>query len=303
MHCEIDKKYRMENSRQHTGQHVLSGVISRLFGAASSSFKINEDLSTIEINQKFTKQQVEQVDEEVSKIISDDIPVTIEIIEDQAKVPATIRKKYDFLPIRIVSVEGIDQCPCCGTHCASTSQLLQFKLFQTESVSGGTKLYFAFGNRCAKRIANKCKILQNICDRFTCGEELVEKNVENACADLKQTQKLYQEILRNVGTKWAAQSVIEIGSHKLLIVPYQISDAGAQTLLGALTKQYKQGIIVFYEKGITTLVVNDQDGENIVQTMKEKLDKFVVKCGGAKTRWSITLSKKLSEKEIKELLQ
>lgn len=165
------------------------------------------------------------------------------------------------------------------------------------------KLYFAFGNRCAKRIANKCKTLQNICDRFTCGEELVEKNVENTCSELKQTQKLYMDMLKNVGNKWAVQSAVDTGSHKLLMVPYSISETGAQTLLGSLTKQYKQGIVVFYEKGTTTIIINDQDGETITQVIKKQMEKFVVKCGGAKTRWSIVLSKKVAEKDIKELLQ
>jgi alanyl-tRNA synthetase len=49
--------------------------------------------------------------------------------------------------VRLVEIEGIDVNTCGGTHCASTSDIEALKLLGTESVRGGTRLFWVAGGR------------------------------------------------------------------------------------------------------------------------------------------------------------
>lgn len=49
--------------------------------------------------------------------------------------------------VRLVEIDGIDLNTCGGTHCASTAELEALKLLGTESVRGGTRIYYVAGAR------------------------------------------------------------------------------------------------------------------------------------------------------------
>ena len=54
--------------------------------------------------------------------------------------------------VRLVEIEGVDLNTCGGTHLDSTAEIESLALLGTESIRGGTRLYFAAGKRVRDRL-------------------------------------------------------------------------------------------------------------------------------------------------------
>src|SRR3990172_2825664 len=55
---EIDWQRRFDHMQQHTGQHVLSAVFDRQFGAATTSFHMGTETSTIDLAREVTPGEI-----------------------------------------------------------------------------------------------------------------------------------------------------------------------------------------------------------------------------------------------------
>jgi hypothetical protein len=54
--------------------------------------------------------------------------------------------------IRIMSIEGVDNNTCCGTHVKTTSHLEMVKLLEAETIKGQTRVWFVAGGRVTKAL-------------------------------------------------------------------------------------------------------------------------------------------------------
>jgi alanyl-tRNA synthetase len=55
--------------------------------------------------------------------------------------------------VRLVEIAGLDLNTCGGTHLRSTAEIETLKLLSTESLRGGTRVFFAAGGRARRRLA------------------------------------------------------------------------------------------------------------------------------------------------------
>lgn len=121
---QIDEGRRQKLRRMHTAQHVVSRVVLDEFGATTAGNQIHEDRSRIDFEPaEFDPDDVALIEEESNRVIERDLGVTK---EDRAReaVEADVpegRTQLDLIPdhvdpLRVVSIEEFDMCPCGGTH-------------------------------------------------------------------------------------------------------------------------------------------------------------------------------------------
>lgn len=48
---------------------------------------------------------------------------------------------------RVIEIDGVDSCACCGTHVRSTAELQAVKFVQTTKMRGHARLHFVVGDR------------------------------------------------------------------------------------------------------------------------------------------------------------
>ena len=118
----IDYARRFDLMQQHTGEHMVSGVIPA------------EDLPAIEA--------------EVNAGIWQDLPLRCwyPAEEELPQVGYRTKKALPW-PVRIVEVPGYDKCACCGIHVARTGEVGLVKLFTVISFRGGSRMEMACGKR------------------------------------------------------------------------------------------------------------------------------------------------------------
>jgi alanyl-tRNA synthetase len=152
VHGEIDWSRRFDHMQQHTGQHVLSAVVDRLFGARTVSFHLGGESSTIDVARELAPHEILAAEQEANRIIWDDRPVSIRFVSATEAAGLPLRKEsLREGTLRLIDVEGVDLSACGGTHVARTGSLGMIAIPSVERFKGGQRLDFLCGGRSLAR--------------------------------------------------------------------------------------------------------------------------------------------------------
>jgi alanyl-tRNA synthetase len=150
----IDWERRYDHMQQHTGQHLLSAVCDQMLNAATLSFHMGSEVSTIDLQLKeLSEAQLSALEEQVNEAARGSSCVTVSF--EEAESAAGLRKQSDRSgTLRIVNIDHYDRSACGGTHVRNLSEVLPMQLRRTEKMRGNIRLEFACGQR-AIRLARK----------------------------------------------------------------------------------------------------------------------------------------------------
>ena len=139
---------RFERMQNHSGEHVLSGIIHRHTGADNISFSLTDSETTLAFNVPLSDALLAQVEKEANEAVFANLPIRAFYPSPAELAVMDYRSKLELTEdVRIVEIEGIDKCACCAPHCESTGQIGQIKIIGSESYKGGTKLWIVCGSR------------------------------------------------------------------------------------------------------------------------------------------------------------
>ena len=144
----VDGVRRLSMMQQHTGEHILSGLICRMYGYNNVGFHIGTEAVTLDFNGPLTEAQAREAERLANECVWRDQPVHAYVPEkaELARLEYRSKKAIDG-DVRIVSIEGVDTCACCGTHVATTGQVGQIKVLSVQKYKGGVRLSILCGMR------------------------------------------------------------------------------------------------------------------------------------------------------------
>lgn len=310
--CSVNEVYRRQNSISHTGQHILSGVAEQCFQATTSSYTMGPDLSTLELSVKLDMDKLLEIESRANDIIRQCIPVKSILIhseEELGKYSELSRPKLKSLnfPLRVVDIEGVDTCLCCGTHAGNTGECGLVKVFGCESSRGGVKVQFAVGDRAVSLINNRLKTLSIICASLTTGHDAVAKSVEALLAEGKalktQEKSLVKAIIPLItpvgtclcmGTEFSVFNTHDLG----VLTQSDVMKIGpAHTVLS---------IVVIYKTGTCSCVYVNSPDDVVASTLASHIQGLITDpsafVGGARGRYSVRYVRVLKDSELASLV-
>ena len=144
----IDWPARLDAMQQHTGEHILSGTLHRLFGAENVGFHIGTDAVRMDTSVPISAEGLREAELAANRIVWQNVPVCITYPTREELAALTYRSKKEIEgQVRIVSIPGADVCACCGTHTAATGAVGQIKILAAENYKGGVRLSIVCGER------------------------------------------------------------------------------------------------------------------------------------------------------------
>ncbi len=145
---EIDWDRRFDLMQQHSGEHMVSGVVHRLYGYDNVGFHMGADRITIDFSGELTEQQLLAVEQEVNRRIWLDSEVRCWYPEPEVLKTLPYRSKKELSgAVRIVEFPGADICACCGTHVRRTGEIGLVKLLSVEKFHSGVRVEMLSGGR------------------------------------------------------------------------------------------------------------------------------------------------------------
>lgn len=150
----IDWARRFDLMQQHTGEHILSGILHRRFGLHNVGFHMGSDMVTVDFDGVIPTEDLPDIELEVNRAIWQNLAVKCWIPSPEELPGVTYRCKRALpWPVRIVQVPGFDSCACCGIHVKHTGEIGLVKIFSAIPCRGGTRMEMASGHR-ALRLLN-----------------------------------------------------------------------------------------------------------------------------------------------------
>ena len=144
----IDDARRFDLMQQHTGEHIVSGIIHRRFGYHNTGFHMGADVTTIDFDGIIPVEALAEIEAEANGALWKDLPVRCWYPSPEELPTVSYRTKRALpWPVRIVEIPGYDCCACCGVHTAATGEVGLIKLFSAVGFRGGTRMELACGRR------------------------------------------------------------------------------------------------------------------------------------------------------------
>ena len=145
---QIDYERRFVLMQQHSGEHIVSGIINRRYGYHNVGFHMGSDIITIDFDGVIPQEDLPVIEWEANQAIWTNLPLRCWYPSEEELPSVGYRTKKALpWPVRIVEVPGYDKCACCGTHVKMTGEIGIIKLFSTMGLRGGTRMEMACGSR------------------------------------------------------------------------------------------------------------------------------------------------------------
>ena len=148
VHGEIDWERRFDFMQQHSGEHIISGILCGKFGCNNVGFHIGHELVTIDFDTELSTDDVILVEKLANQYIWEDHPIQIGFPSPAELETMEYRSKKALEgQVRIVSWPGADCCACCGTHVRTSGQVGLVKLISCQKFRSGVRIEMAAGKR------------------------------------------------------------------------------------------------------------------------------------------------------------
>lgn len=146
--CRIDWARRFDLTQQHSGEHLVSGIVHARFGYENVGFHMGSEVITIDFSGELTQEQLAQVERAANEAVWANLPVKIWYPEPEDLKRLPYRSKKELTgAVRLVQFGETDLCACCGTHVEATGEIGLIKLLSTVRFHSGSRVELLCGGR------------------------------------------------------------------------------------------------------------------------------------------------------------
>ena len=142
-----DRRYT--HMRMHTSQHLVSAIVSDLYGADTVGNQIGFDKSRIDFKPlKLSMNEIDDLIDRTNEYIAKDIRVKISEanrsdLEGNSEIRSSMSSGlWKLLPksvtrLRVISIGEVDVCPCAGTHVRSLKEIGKVEFVKRDNKGAG----------------------------------------------------------------------------------------------------------------------------------------------------------------------
>lgn len=146
--AEINWERRFDLMQQHSGEHMVSGIVHEKYGYDNVGFHMGSDVITIDFNGILTEEQLGEVENLVNQKVWENRNVEITYPSEEELRTLPYRSKKELTgEIRIVNIPETDLCACCGLHVTHTGEVGMVKLLSVQKFRQGVRVEMICGNR------------------------------------------------------------------------------------------------------------------------------------------------------------
>ena len=137
----LDAEQRLRRMQNHSGEHILSGLVHESFGYDNVGFHMGADCMTIDFSGELDWGQLMALEERANEIVRENIPLHIWFPGEEELQALDYRSKLELTEnVRIVEIPGVDRCACCAPHVARTGEVGVIKILDSQRHRGGVRV-------------------------------------------------------------------------------------------------------------------------------------------------------------------
>ena len=243
----LDMEHRLDSMQQHSGEHILSGILHRMFGCENVGFHIGQEETTLDTSLPIPPEGLAAAEAEANRIVWADLPVQAEYPAPEVLATLTYRsKKAIDGAVRIVTIPGADCCACCGTHVERTGQIGQIKVMGAMNYKGGTRITLACGGRALMAFSQMLEEQAKLRAQFSAKNGQLAAAAQRQADELAAQKARAAQLEQQVFAYTAAQ--VQEGDQPVLFVR-DLSGDSLRRLCLALSEHTHRPCAVFTQGG------------------------------------------------------
>lgn len=228
----VDFQRRFDFMQQHSGEHIVSGILCGRFHCDNVGFHIGRELVTIDFNAALSEEDVREVERLANCYIWEDHAVEISYPSPEQLAQLDYRSKKELSgQVRIVTWPGADCCACCGTHVQRSGQVGQVKLLSCQKFRDGVRIEMAAGGRALKQFTT-------ISEQNTRISQLLSAKAEATAAAVERLQREAYELRGRVAAleegDFARKAAQYAGAGDVLLMEGAMSGESVRKLCGTV---------------------------------------------------------------------
>lgn len=281
----VDKERRFRNSRNHTGQHILSAAAHKLFGLETMSVHLGEEYAAVEFDTKsLSSEQIQQLENATNEVIADNVEIEI-IFAEASKIGALPLRKPPQREgqLRIMRIGQFDYVACGGTHCTTSGGVGLVKIIGTEHIRGRVMIKYLAGKLALADYVERFEVTDSLSRSLTCHPtDLVAKidklnsELRNLRLRLADTQK---QMLPGMVQSLLSKAV-DAGPRKLIVEAVSGLELTLVTKLSMLAADEICGLVVLATEGRLILAAAADSGLHAGNLARRIAERCSLKGGG-----------------------
>ncbi len=233
---EIDWRERFEKMQQHTGEHIVSGLVHARFGYNNVGFHLGSDACTMDFDGEISREALAEIEWKANEAVIQNLEVQVTYPSKKELEGLDYRSKIEIEgQVRIVTIPGYDVCACCAPHVKKTGEIGLIKLTNVQRYKGGVRITMLCGFRALADYRQKLSATRQISASLCAKENETAEAVEH----LKEENNTLKQ---------------ELDRQKKLLLEYKVREVDP-----------KQSIVCLFEEGL------DGDGPRFL--MNQLLDR------------------------------
>jgi len=181
----VDWDRRFDHMQQHTGQHLLSAVLTDQYGYRTVSVHFGTDVSTLDLETgSVTPEEIRSAEAAANRIVAENRLVSI-AFEDAALATGLRKASERAGTIRVVTIADLDRSACGGTHVRATGEIGAILIRRVERVKKQIRLEFVCGARAIGRARADFELLSSMAGAASAAIEDLPALLEKLRQDLK----------------------------------------------------------------------------------------------------------------------
>jgi alanyl-tRNA synthetase len=232
VHGKVDWLHRLDHMQQHTGQHILSAALVKLFDAPTRSFRVLAQQCEIDVElQDPTDARIEAAVDLANQIIWENRPIGILNVTSADASSLPLRKEPARAgDLRVIEIDGFDLTPCGGTHARATGEVGIIAVRSWERAKGLTRIQFMAGIRVLSDYRHANRTATEISVVFSAGRDDAPGLVTRLIEENKRLSRRVRELDQIACRIEAAELLKEQVAGGSFIVNKIFSDRDAESL-------------------------------------------------------------------------
>ena len=241
----VDYDHRFDLMQQHSGEHIVSGIINARYGHHNVGFHMGWDSITIDFDGPIPAEDLSEIERLANEAVYQNVPLHIWTPSPEELPQVVYRTKRALpWPVRIVQVPGYDSCACCGLHVERTGEIGLIKLFSLVKFRQGVRIEMLCGKRAFDFLSRSHEQNRQVSGAFSAKiletGEAARKMNELLESQKRRIAELEQQIFRSVADRCQ-------GRGDVLLIRENLDSVGVRKLADLVAERCGGTAAVFSE--------------------------------------------------------
>ncbi len=191
---DLDAATRFSRMQNHTGEHIISGIVHRLYGYKNVGFHLSDEDMTLDFDGVLTREQLNAIEDEANAIVAACLPIKAYYPAPETLSAMSYRAKLDLTEgVRIVQIgydEDIkDLCACCAPHVNNTGEIGVIKMLDFLHYKGGVRIHALCGSRALADYRRRYTAVASMASAMSVKQEDITVGFDRLQAELEDKKR------------------------------------------------------------------------------------------------------------------